>query len=197
MAWNNNLFWILNYNKSFKLRMVECWHDKIVQDSSRFKGKKPRSNDSPVIDFTNFSLDVTPTTDRRRLGAFRTCNISVTALNHLIDVCTARRLQSSCHAWEIRQPQPQRRAGNARSCCAEGNDRSANYLNSWVLLGVGYCWTVSVGGPGSCCPGRTLWFPNPIPVPPQNYFSISPISQLFTIATGINRITLTMENCWI
>lgn len=73
-------------------------------DCSRFVSKNLNSNDSPVIYFTDFSPDVTPTTDSRRLRALRTRNISVTAPNHLIDVCTctARRLQSSCHAWEIR-----------------------------------------------------------------------------------------------
>lgn len=72
-------------------------------DGSRFKSKNLNRNDRPVIDFTNFSPVVTPTTGSRHLRAFRTCNISVTAPNHLIDVvCTARRLQSSCHAWEIR-----------------------------------------------------------------------------------------------
>lgn len=62
-------------------------------DGSRFKSKNLNRNDRPVIDFTNFSPVVTPTTSSRHLRAFRTCNISVTAPNHLIDVCTARRLQ--------------------------------------------------------------------------------------------------------
>lgn len=38
-------------------------------DCSRFVSKNLNSNDSPVIDFTDFSLDVTPTTDSRHLRA--------------------------------------------------------------------------------------------------------------------------------